>query len=316
MTRTILPPGIHYGISPAVYHADPCETPSLSSSLARELLRKSPAHSFASSPRLDPGFVPEFKDSFDVGTAAHTAVLSAGESIRVMGFGNWRSKEARQQRDEARAEGYTPLLEKEAAEVLEMAAKVKAALKRIGLPEVFSDPSRAEVVAIAEVEGAQCRAMADYVGLDGWLYDLKTTTSAHYDAVTQSIVAFGYHIQHEHYLDTFRAAGMALKGMRFVFVEKNRPHCVSVIALDEAFMDIGRSQTSLARKTWRRCLATGEWPDYAHPGIVEISPPIWMASQVEDRSHTLQALTPRGKTKPSRDAAALSIAIASGGAKT
>jgi len=316
MTRTTLPPGIHYGISPAVYHADPCETPSLSSSLARKLLRESPAHAFASSPRLDPGCVPEFKDSFDVGTAAHTAVLSAGESIRVIAFDDWRSKDARQQRDEARAEGFTPLLEKDAAKVLEMAAEVKAALRRMGLGEVFSDPSRAEAVAIAEVEGAQCRAMADYIGADGWLYDLKTTTSAHYDAVTRTVESFGYHIQAAHYLDTFRAAGMALKGMRFVFVEKNRPHCVSVVALDEAFVDIGRSQTSLARKTWRRCLATGEWPDYAHPGIVEISPPIWMASQVEDRSHTLQALTPRGKTKPSRDAAALSIEIASGGATT
>jgi hypothetical protein len=109
---------------------------------------------------------------------------------------------------------------------------------------------------------------------------------------------------------------MPLKGMRFVFVEKTRPHCVSVVALSQTFIDIGRSQTADARKTWRRCLATGEWPDYAHPGIVEISPPIWMASQVEDRSHTLQALTPRGKTKPSRDAAALSIEIASGGATT
>jgi hypothetical protein len=316
MTRTTLPPGIHYGISPAVYHADPCETPSLSSSLARKLLRESPAHAFASSPRLDPDCVPEVKKTYDIGTAAHTAVLSAGESIRVIPHDDWRTKEARQQRDEARAEGYTPLLEKEAAEVLAMAAKVKTALKRIGLPEVFSDPSRAEVVAIAEVEGVQCRAMADYVGADGWLYDLKTTKSAHYDAVTRTVESFGYHIQHEHYLDTFRAAGMPLKGMRFVFVEKTRPHCVSVVALSQTFIDIGRSQTADARRTWRRCLATGEWPDYSKPGIVEISPPIWMASQVEDRSHTLHALTPRGKAKPSRDAAALSIEIASGGAKT
>jgi hypothetical protein len=316
MTRTTLGPGVHYGISPAVYHADPCQSPSLSSSLARKLLRESPAHAFASSPRLDLECVPEVKEAYDLGTAAHTAVLSAGESIRVIAFDDWRSKDARQQRDEARAEGYTPLLEKDAAKVLEMAAKVKAALRRMGLGEVFSDPSRAEAVAIAEVEGAQCRAMADYVGADGWLYDLKTTTSAHYDAVTRTVESFGYHIQAAHYLDTFRAAGMALKGMRFVFVEKTRPHCVSVVALDEAFVDIGRSQTAAARRTWRRCLATGEWPDYAHPGIVEISPPIWMASQVEDRSHTLHALTPRGKTKPSRDAAALSIEIASGGAST
>jgi hypothetical protein len=284
--------------------------------LARKVLRESPAHAFASSPRLDPDFVPEVKKTYDIGTAAHTLVLSAGESIRVIPHDDWRTKEARQQRDEARAEGYTPLLEKEAAEVLAMAAKVKTALKRIGLPEVFSDPSRAEAVAIADVEGAQCRAMADYVGEDGWLYDLKTTASAHYDAVMRSIVAFGYHIQHEHYLDTFRAAGMPLKGMRFVFVEKTRPHCVSVVALSQTFIDIGRSQTADARRTWRRCLATGEWPDYAHPGIVEISPPIWMASQVEDRSHTLHALTPRGKAKPSREAAALSIEIASGGATT
>ena len=316
MTRTILPPGIHYGISPAVYHADPCETPSLSSSLVRKLLRESPAHAFASSPRLDPDCVPEFKDLFDVGTAAHTAVLSAGESIRVIPHDDWRTKDARQQRDDARAEGYTPLLEKEAAEVLAMAAKVKTALKRIGLPEVFSDPSRAEVVAIAEVEGVQCRAMADYVGADGFLYDLKTTTSAHYDAVTRTVESFGYHIQAAHYLDTFRAAGMALKGMRFVFVEKTRPHCVSVIALDEDFMDIGRSQTAHARDVWKECIRTGEWPDYAHPGIVEISPPVWMSQEVEDRSHTLQALTPRGKAKTSRYAAALSIEIASGGAST
>ena len=316
MTRTILAPGIHYGISPAVYHADPCETPGLSSSLARKLLRESPAHAFASSPRLDPDCVPEVKEAYDLGTAAHTAVLSAGESIRVIAFDDWRSKDARQQRDEARAEGYTPLLEKDAAKVLEMAAKVKAALRRMGLGEVFSDPSRAEAVAIAEVEGAHCRAMADYIGADGWLYDLKTTTSAHYDAVMQSIVAFGYHIQHEHYLDTFRAAGMPLKGMRFVFVEKTRPHSVSVVALSQTFIDIGRSQTADARNVWMECIRTGEWPDYAHPGIVEISPPAWMSQEVEDRSHTLHALTPRGKPKPSRDAAALSIAIASGGATT
>jgi len=109
---------------------------------------------------------------------------------------------------------------------------------------------------------------------------------------------------------------MPLKGMRFVFVEKTRPHCVSVIALDEAFVDIGRSQTADARDVWKECIRTGEWPDYSKPGIVEISPPVWMSQEVEDRSHTLQALTPRGKTKPSRDAAALSIEIASGGATT
>ena len=69
-------PGI-YELSAEEYHADPCPTPSLSSSIARTLLASSPHHAWWEHPRFNPGRVREEDEKFDLGTAAHALDFSS-----------------------------------------------------------------------------------------------------------------------------------------------------------------------------------------------------------------------------------------------
>ena len=73
-----LPPGLHFGLPDHVYHADPSPRPSLSSTLARVILDQSPLHAWTRHPRLNPFYESEDRKTFDIGRAAHRAVLGAG----------------------------------------------------------------------------------------------------------------------------------------------------------------------------------------------------------------------------------------------
>ena len=68
------------------YHADPCEAPSLSSSLIKVLCSQSPIHAKAKHPRLSAQIAEDEAEHYDIGTVAHAILLEAaawfaGESI-------------------------------------------------------------------------------------------------------------------------------------------------------------------------------------------------------------------------------------------
>src|SRR4051794_7626781 len=69
---------------------------------------------------------PVQKDVFDFGSAAHKMVLGVGANLAVYsGATDWRSKEARAFRDEARTNGDTPVREVDSERVQAMAAELK-----------------------------------------------------------------------------------------------------------------------------------------------------------------------------------------------
>lgn len=299
------------GMDPKDYHQDPAAEPSLSSTLARALLNQSPRHAWWASPRLNPEWLPTVKTEFDVGHAAHTAILSRGAGIAVIDADDWRTNAAKAEREEARAAGLTPLLLHQALAVEAYRDAVLERLTLMGLGEVFSSPDSAEVVAIAEIDGCWCRAMIDYQAADGWVYDLKTTTDAKPEAVRRSVESYGYHIQAAHYLDTWRAAGGEARGIRFVFVEKSPPHEVSVVELtddmsaEDDWGEVAREQCADARAMWRRCLEADHWPGYP-PAILTIGAPDWVRGKWADRREIVAAQAPR---KPSKTAKAVAAAM-------
>ena len=69
--------GVHQ-IDGEDYHRDPCPEASLSSTLAKTMLAQSPLHAWTASPRLNPDWEPVNKKTFDIGRAAHRAILGAG----------------------------------------------------------------------------------------------------------------------------------------------------------------------------------------------------------------------------------------------
>lgn len=294
--------GLHQ-LPSADYHRDPAPAPSLSSTLARLLLNRSPRHAWHASPRLNPDWQPTEKKAYDIGRAAHRMVLGCGDDFAevpadlLSDDGAARSKVAREWMAQARAEGLTPLKGDEVARIQEMADAVQSRLSCMGI--TFA-PGRSEVAAMAQVDGIWCRAMVDHAPIDPRLplYDLKTTTDASPEAVVRTINAYGYDVQAAHYLDTWEAATGERRKFRFVFVEKDAPHEVFVGDLmdrpgaDGDWMETARSKAREARRIWGECIAANEWSGYpARVGI--IAAPIWHGNDWADRETGVPVVQPK-----------------------
>ena len=304
--RAPLSPGLHR-IPAADYHADKlAPAPSLSSTLARLLLNRSPRHAWWASPRLNPDWQPEDKAVFDVGRAAHRAVLGAGADYAVIpadyraANGAASTKEAKAFIAEARDMGLTPVKAEVADQVEVMASAVRGRLAAMGIRLA---PERSELGAVAQIDGCWCRALFDNVPERGRVvYDIKTTTDASPEAVVAAIRRYGYDVQAAHYLDVMEAATGERRRMRFVFVEKEPPHEVFVGDMHDApgedgdWMETARSKAREARRIWRECSEAGEWPGFP-ARIGSIRAPIWHAQDWADRETGRPVIE-----KPSADA--------------
>ena len=284
-----LAPGLHLDISDERYHADDlCGVPTLSSSIARLMLR-SPLHGWTAHPRLNPDYEPVERKVFDIGRAAHRAVLGKGSDYVAIpddllsDDGGIRSKAAKEWVAEARASGLTPLKAAEVDQIGAMADHVTARLAEMG---ISLDPALSEVTALAEVEGVMCRARMDNapagpMRLPGQpeprkvIIDLKSCEDASPEAVRRSVENYGYDFQGGFYVDTWKAATGEKRDMLFVFVEKSAPHEVSVVHLlndpqhPGDWLQDARAKASASRALWQEGLTTDRWPGYPL-GIVTI----------------------------------------------
>jgi len=304
-----LNPGIYLDVPEARYHADDLlAQPTLSSSLARVIINQSPRHAWTQHPRLNPHHEPVEKKTFDIGRAAHRAVLGrGGEYVAIptdylAANGAASTKLAKDYIAEARAEGLTPL---KAEEVDQIGAIADAVQSKLAAMNIRLDPTRSEVVALAKVDGVMCRAMIDNAPADPRLplYDFKTTTDASPEAVIRAVENYGYDVQAAHYLDAWQAATGERRKMRFIFVEKAAPHEVAVIELhddpsaESDWMLTARSKAGEARRIWGQCLTSGDWPGY--PARVQI---IGARGWEQSRWNEKMASRPQPAEKPSADA--------------
>lgn len=310
----MLAAGIHFDVPEAVYHGDRlCASPSLSSTLARTILARSPLHAWTAHPRLNPAWEPVEKKTFDIGRAAHRAVLGRGGDyvaypVEILASnGAASTKEAKAWAEEQRAAGRTPLKADEVDQVGEIADAVRRQIEAMG---IRLDLSRSEVVALAEVDGVMCRAMIDNAPSDPRLplYDVKTTTDASPEALAKTIATYGYDVQASHYLATWKAATGEDRRFRFIFVEKEAPYGVSVAELyrkpgDEAdWFDHADALAADARRIWGECLRSGQWPGYP-ARVAMIGAPGWHLTKMEDRSDRAAAAP-----KPSNETLARAMA--------
>lgn len=259
MTTTAIEPGLHADMPDAEYHA---QHDYLSVSGAKKLLPPSCPAKFKAQQGL------EFhKQTFDLGKAAHAKVLGKGADVVVVDALDWRSKDAREQRDAAYAEGKTPLLVAEAAQVDAMAASLAAhpfagILFGDGEPEVSAFWTDAAT-------GVQCRARFDWLPqkVDGKrliVPDLKTALSAEPTEFARSAARFHYAMQDQWYCDAITALGIDEDpAFLFVVIEKEPPWIVTVGQLTEDDKKLGRALNDKARRIYAECLAADEWPTYS-----------------------------------------------------
>lgn len=266
-------PGIH-DIPATAYHADPCDQPSLSASLACVLLNASPLHAWTNHPKLNPNYQSDYDPKFSLGTVAHALLLEGRETVHVVHADSWRTKDAQAMRDHAVAEGKTPMLAKDWDAVQEMVLAAKLQLDRLN-PRPFTNGKPEQTIVWTE-NGVVCRSRVDWITDDhATVFDLKTTSrSANPERFSRTLFDLGYDVKAAFYLRGVEAVTGRRPEFQLVVVETAPPYALSVVGLTPHALELANAKVDWALATWRRCLETNDWPGYDQR-VAYADPPGW-----------------------------------------
>lgn len=284
-------PPCFLSMSAAEYHADPCPTPSLSSSVAHTLVNKSPLHAWLEHPKLG-GVREEASAGQAHGTLIHALVLGTGlDCVEVIDAQNYRTKAAQESRDAAIEAGKTPILRRELDDARAVAADISEELAERGI----SLTGQSEQVAMWEEQTEAgpilCRGMLDHVILSAdsaIILDLKTRRSAHPKACAAHVLDYGYHVQRAAYVSAVEKIRPDLAGrvdFLWLFVEElpvgSPKRVVLTVARPDGLMrEIGEAKWKQACERWAACLASGNWPAYSEDAVM-LEAPAWAAKEIE-----------------------------------
>ena len=259
-----------YALSAAEYHADPVVQPSFSRSLGLVLCDLSPAHAFASHPRLGHGLddeeevvtVADAREDRDAGTAAHAIFLRGENTIDRIPFDTYATKAAKEMRDAALAAGRIPLKQNKYDDVM----RLVEVLEKLRATTGYFTKGRAEQTLIWRVGPVWCRCMVDWLPDDPSepLLDLKTTGSrARSSAWSRSCFDKGYDMQSVLYCEG--AAELregVVSSMQFVVCETKPPFGIKRFELSPTALEVGIERVNYARNKWAHCLSENDWPSY------------------------------------------------------
>lgn len=268
-------------LSASEYHADPADTPSLSSSIAHLLWSKSPAHAWTAHPRLNPDFVREERDRYDLGTVAHALFLEGDANLVVVDAPDWRTRAAKEARDAARAEGKTALLARAVEALNDMSADLRLQLDAHAAdPPLFQDGKPEQTIVWNEGD-VVCRARLDWLRDDfSAIDDYKTTSaSANPESWTRSLYGMGSDVQAAFYIRAVRALSGRSPTFRWCVQETTPPYALSVISPGADVLTIGEKKVEYALELWKRCLDSDKWPGYA-PDVHLAQLPAWEEARV------------------------------------
>lgn len=263
----------------ANYHKDPCETPSLSSSTARKIVTESLLHAYTFHPRLG-GAKDESTTEQEKGTILHKLLLGKGAELAILDHDEYRTKIAREERDEAIAQGKIPIKAKDFPQWEKAASIISGALEAKGF--ALTGQSEVAMQWIEEVNDKTvlCRGMMDNVFLkEGVIFDVKKVRSANPKDIARSFVRYGYDIQHEAYTRGLKAVtGCRDPFFVFLFCEIEPPYAVLPVAPSGEMKEIGRIRWEDALAKWELALRTNQWPSYSE-GLIHIDPMPYEAAE-------------------------------------
>ena len=265
MTLTITKPGI-YDMPIEQYHADPCETPSISASGMQKLVNDCPARFWFDNPRLNPKAERTATKAMNIGRAAHDWVLQGDtfeEGIAVMPPElDLRSNAGKAFAAQAEGEGKTLIRSHEFEQIKAMKeALLRSEMVRLALSGGRIEPS---LFWKDDETGVWLRCRPDFLpNVMRFIPDYKTSTSCTPADFARSVKDYGYHIQAAHYLAGIEAVtGEKPDAFFFIVQEKTAPYLVSLITLDEVALWWGQQLSRRAIRTFADCLDRGWWPGY------------------------------------------------------
>jgi hypothetical protein len=282
LSDNIIKAGI-YTIPAEEYHSDPCEEPSLSASVAKILLNKTPLHAMLAHPRLNPNYREDESARFDIGSAAHSLLLEGDGKMVVVDAKDWRTNAAKEERDAARAIGKYPILAYQEHNIREMVKVAKAFISTSELAGIFELGKPEQTLVWREENGIWCRARLDLLSNDyRRIIDYKTTTSANPEEwARKQIIQLGYDIQAQFYTrGTYIVTGVSPE-FTFLLQEIEPPYACSLVAFDNTYLNLGNMKIDIAIRLWETCMSGGVWPGYL-PTVQYCSAPVWAMREFDE----------------------------------
>ena len=295
----ITQPGI-YDLPMEVYHSQCCDGPSLSSTEARILTNKTPAHLIAE--RLT---IRESARNPDLGTVIHSLILEpfkSASAVEIIKAPDFRTKAAQEHRDLAIKMGKTPILQKN----YELA---QAAAER-----VLSHPVLSKVMKAGEAEkcffakdkatGIWVKARPDFISEDGVVVDVKGVGEASDEFIQRRIFDGGWFQQaawHAHVIE--RVNGLGIKDYLWAIIEMEPPHAVRVIRPAEAALIHGARLNDKALKIYAECCRKDFWPDY-ETDISELGLADWAYYRLEAAAERETSVNPMRAAQLARETGA------------
>lgn len=292
----ITKPGIYRGISEADYRADPCPSPSLTQSLCKILIERSPQHAWTECARLNPQFEADDDTKFDIGNVAHRLILGRGKEIEIVHFSDWRKKDAQEAREKAADQGKIAVLEHQFAQAGDMADAARKQLDKHEDNDAFTGGS-AEVMIAWEEDGIWFRSLIDWLHDDLLTIDDYKTTAKSVAPHVIGMVAqsAGWEVQAafiERGLDILNPQGAGRRRFRFIAQETDKPHALTVAHMSEPWMTMGRKKVSAGAGVWSVCAGTGYWPSYPRQAIIPEYPGFaesrWLEREVNEFSEPIK----------------------------
>jgi hypothetical protein len=280
-----------YQITFDEYLKDPCPEPSLTRSTIKALLTETPRKAFLRHPRLNPQAVEPNAEKFDIGTAAHSVFLNGEDCITVIDADDWRTKAAKEARDEAYKAKKTPLLAGQYADVLAMVSTAEKALYEWeGDTLEIADGTSEFTYAWKDKNGTWCRIRPDWIhrGPSGILcLDYKTTSgTADPQEYNRIAIANGLDIQDAFYRRGIKAVDGFEPDFIFMVQETYPPYDCAFMRLDMMTRDMGEEKVDIGIREWGKYLESGKWPGYGNNTYTMEAPP-WSLAAWEIRKFSI-----------------------------
>lgn len=257
MSTENLEAGTHSDVPMTDYINDPCVVPSLSKGVVGNLIHRSPIHAYGDHPRLG-GSKHDASKRSDLGSAAHAMLLGGAEAIAFVDAKDWRTKAAKEARDEARNTNRIPMLKHEAAALDAMVSISRPILEGFG-------PGDVEQTLIWKDGESWGRARPDWMASDRKVVvDYKTATNADPLVwIRRVLLHSDYDLQAAWYLRGVGILeGRADRDFLFLVQEIDPPYACSVVGVGPEMMDLANRKIDAGLRIWRECTASNKWPGY------------------------------------------------------
>lgn len=270
-TPTVLTPGIYPELSDQYQGRRLTPTKALSYSGIKILLEQTPADFIAPpKPRTD---------EMSFGLIVHKMALGKGERFEISPFDDYRSKAAREWKDDCIASGGIPIKAGKYDDAKIMADIIIERIKR----SLNGAAYLTEVPAFWQ-EGDTWFSMM----MDVWapeihtVIDPKTTGNVH--QFDREITKFGYHIQSALYrrgLDKIRPEHAGRHQLKLLPIATEAPFTSRLISISEGWRTGAEMDIERATRTFNECMATGIWPGYPDEEVMD--EPSWQMKLRMDR---------------------------------